>query len=325
MKLLGVIIFLHVQALVSAMNLDCCKADIKIVGAEPNHTVNGLYKYQGTGPYFGMPLYKMLKRNYTLFVTASPGQEENIDFENPKPYVVTDPSGKTLALPKRPIFELTCAEDLTEKEWAFPQNDNNVSTLGLSCVSEEYPGCCIEDIKIVGAELNDTINGLYRYQGTGGIQGWPLYKMLERNYTLIVISPPQNRTIDAGNHTKTNVFAVWAYVVMDPSRKILAEPKNQTFHAYCAEDLSGQEWLFPQYDYKGNTLGISCVSDGDSGRCCPIKTVQGGPDSSLGGTYTLVKTLESPPESFCKDGCVYQKDGVHYCFKDEDTGYTVDC
>jgi len=308
MKLLGVIIFLHVQALVSAMNLDCCKADIKIVGAEPNHTVNGLYKYQGPGKLLGWPLYRMLERNYTL--------QLNKTYARTAAYAVMDPSGNILAHPQEFQPEIICAEDLDGK-WAFPQDNKAVSTLGLSCVSEEYPGCCIEDIKIVGAELNDTINGLYRYQGTGGDKvwpHWPFYKMLERNYTLVVTSPPQIEDRLA-----------WAYVVMDPMRNIIAQPENETFHPYCAEDLSGQEWLFPQYDYKGNTLGISCVSDGDSGRCCPIKTVQGGPDSSLGGTYTLVKTLESPPESFCKDGCVYQKDGVHYCFKDEDTGYTVDC
>jgi len=307
MKLqLGVIIFLHFQALVSA---DCCIEDIKIVGAELNDTINGRYKYQGKGP-MGMPIYKMLERNYTLKSTpnylSDASDAESVMYT----YAVMDPSGNVIAYHKPANFFPTCAES-SGKEWVFPRHNFKVNALEVFCVSEDS-GCCIEDIKIVGTELNHTINGLYKYQGRQGPMGLPIYKMLERNYTLKVI----------------DVSITWTYAVLDPSGDILAQPpvdnQNTTYPIPpCAEDLSGQEWL----DFKDDSttkLWLYCTNEEDSGRCCPIKTVQGGPDSSLGGTYTLVKTLESPPESFCRDGCVYQKDGVHHCFDDEDTGYTVE-
>lgn len=170
-------------------------------------------------------------------------------------------------------------------------------------------GCCTKDIKIVGAEPNHTINGLYKYQGPGKLLGFPRYKILERNYTLELI--------------KQKIAKTAAYAVMDPSGNILAHPKDFQPEVSCAEDLSGK-WVFPQDNKKVSTLELSCVSGEDPGQCCPVKTVQGGSNSSLDGIYRLVKTMKSPPESFCRDGCVYQKDGLHYCFADEDNGYTVE-
>merc|ERR1740129_14218 len=69
--------------------------------------------------------------------------------------------------------------------------------------------------------------------------------------------------------------------------------------------------------------GISCAPDYD---CCQTKVVKGAADSSLDGSYELARKEGSPVQS-CVDGCVYNKEGEEYCFKECSTGcnHKVDC
>merc|ERR1740129_1675457 len=69
--------------------------------------------------------------------------------------------------------------------------------------------------------------------------------------------------------------------------------------------------------------GISCAPEYD---CCQTKVVKGAADSSLDGSYELARKEGSPVES-CVDGCVYNKEGEEYCFKECSTGcnHKVDC
>merc|ERR1712076_262062 len=50
--------------------------------------------------------------------------------------------------------------------------------------------------------------------------------------------------------------------------------------------------------------------------CCPTKVVTDSPgDGSLDGTYNLVSDEEEEKrEDICIDGCVYERDGLEYCF-----------
>merc|ERR1711970_1017544 len=47
--------------------------------------------------------------------------------------------------------------------------------------------------------------------------------------------------------------------------------------------------------------------------CCSTKVVENSPDASLDGTYTLASDGEER-EDICIDGCVYERDGLEYCF-----------
>merc|ERR1711990_1313187 len=52
---------------------------------------------------------------------------------------------------------------------------------------------------------------------------------------------------------------------------------------------------------------------GQTEECCSTKVVKDSPDSSLDGTYTLASN-GAKREDICIDGCVYERDGLEYCF-----------
>merc|ERR1712109_155993 len=54
-------------------------------------------------------------------------------------------------------------------------------------------------------------------------------------------------------------------------------------------------------------------SQGQGEECCAVKVVENSPDSSLDGTYTLSDN-GAKREEICIDGCVYERDGLEYCF-----------
>merc|ERR1712130_489938 len=49
------------------------------------------------------------------------------------------------------------------------------------------------------------------------------------------------------------------------------------------------------------------------GECCSTKVVENSPDSSLDGTYNLASNGDKR-DDICIDGCVYERDGLEYCF-----------
>merc|ERR1712088_230756 len=55
--------------------------------------------------------------------------------------------------------------------------------------------------------------------------------------------------------------------------------------------------------------GSQCQTE----ECCSTKVVENSPDPSLDGTYTLASDGEKR-EDICIDGCVYERDGLEYCF-----------
>ena len=55
-------------------------------------------------------------------------------------------------------------------------------------------------------------------------------------------------------------------------------------------------------------------SQGQRGECCAVKVVNNSADISLDGTYTLTAHSNTKREDICIDGCVYQRDGLEYCF-----------
>merc|ERR1712168_1043797 len=55
--------------------------------------------------------------------------------------------------------------------------------------------------------------------------------------------------------------------------------------------------------------GSQCQTE----ECCATKVVENSPDPSLDGTYTLASNGEKR-EDICMDGCVYERDGLEYCF-----------
>ena len=55
-------------------------------------------------------------------------------------------------------------------------------------------------------------------------------------------------------------------------------------------------------------------SQGQRGECCAVKVVNNSADISLDGTYTLTAHSDEKTEDICIDGCVYQRDGLEYCF-----------
>merc|ERR1712088_135772 len=55
--------------------------------------------------------------------------------------------------------------------------------------------------------------------------------------------------------------------------------------------------------------GSQCQTE----ECCSMKVVENSPDPSLDGTYTLASDGEKR-EDICIDGCVYERDGLEYCF-----------
>merc|ERR1719391_1739168 len=55
--------------------------------------------------------------------------------------------------------------------------------------------------------------------------------------------------------------------------------------------------------------GSQCQTE----ECCATKVVENSPDASLDGTYTLASDGEKR-EDICIDGCVYERDGLEYCF-----------
>ena len=55
-------------------------------------------------------------------------------------------------------------------------------------------------------------------------------------------------------------------------------------------------------------------SQGQREECCAVKVVNNSADISLDGTYTLTAHSDEKIEDICIDGCVYQRDGLEYCF-----------
>merc|ERR1712001_314354 len=58
-------------------------------------------------------------------------------------------------------------------------------------------------------------------------------------------------------------------------------------------------------------------SQGQGEICCPTKVVTNSPDGSgLDGTYNLKEDEgeDNKREDICIDGCVYERDGLEYCF-----------
>merc|ERR1712038_12965 len=60
-------------------------------------------------------------------------------------------------------------------------------------------------------------------------------------------------------------------------------------------------------------LSLFPGSQGQGEECCAVKVVENSPDPSLDGTYTLASNGEKR-EDICIDGCVYERDGLEYCF-----------
>merc|ERR1711962_237063 len=60
-------------------------------------------------------------------------------------------------------------------------------------------------------------------------------------------------------------------------------------------------------------LSLFPGSEGQGEECCAVKVVENSPDSSLDGTYTLSDN-GAKREEICIDGCVYERDGLEYCF-----------
>merc|ERR1711953_283637 len=60
-------------------------------------------------------------------------------------------------------------------------------------------------------------------------------------------------------------------------------------------------------------LSLLPGSQGQGEECCAVKVVENSPDSSLDGTYTLSDN-GAKREEICIDGCVYERDGLEYCF-----------
>merc|ERR1712012_1014712 len=60
-------------------------------------------------------------------------------------------------------------------------------------------------------------------------------------------------------------------------------------------------------------LSLFHGSQGQGEECCAVKVVENSPDSSLDGTYTLSDN-GAKREEICIDGCVYERDGLEYCF-----------
>merc|ERR1712088_1261791 len=60
-------------------------------------------------------------------------------------------------------------------------------------------------------------------------------------------------------------------------------------------------------------LSLFPGSQGQGEECCAVKVVENSPDSSLDGTYTLSDN-GAKREEICIDGCVYERDGLEYCF-----------
>merc|ERR1712227_459817 len=60
-------------------------------------------------------------------------------------------------------------------------------------------------------------------------------------------------------------------------------------------------------------LSLFPGSLGQGEECCAVKVVENSPDSSLDGTYTLSDN-GAKREEICIDGCVYERDGLEYCF-----------
>merc|ERR1712038_1165700 len=60
-------------------------------------------------------------------------------------------------------------------------------------------------------------------------------------------------------------------------------------------------------------LSLFPGSQGQGEECCAVKVVENSPDPSLDGTYTLASDGEKR-EDICIDGCVYERDGLEYCF-----------
>merc|ERR1711963_390826 len=60
-------------------------------------------------------------------------------------------------------------------------------------------------------------------------------------------------------------------------------------------------------------LSLFPGSQGQGEECCAVKVVENSPDSSLDGTYTLSDNGAKREEIYI-DGCVYERDGLEYCF-----------
>merc|ERR1712193_405301 len=73
-------------------------------------------------------------------------------------------------------------------------------------------------------------------------------------------------------------------------------------------------------------LSLFPGSQGQGEECCAVKVVENSPDSSLDGTYTLSDN-GAKREEICIDGCVYERDGLEYCFisKPVDESADVQC
>merc|ERR1712168_293931 len=83
----------------------------------------------------------------------------------------------------------------------------------------------------------------------------------------------------------------------------------------------GVQWLpaiGPAPKDMGQLIGFVLIfffypSRGQVEQCCSTKVVTDTPDPSLDGTYTLASNGEKR-EDICIDGCVYERDGLEYCF-----------
>ena len=52
---------------------------------------------------------------------------------------------------------------------------------------------------------------------------------------------------------------------------------------------------------------------GQEQECCPFKTVENSIIEKFNGAYTLVNYSQKRKDT-CNDGCIYEKNGLKYCF-----------
>ena len=55
------------------------------------------------------------------------------------------------------------------------------------------------------------------------------------------------------------------------------------------------------------------TSHGQEQECCPFKTVENSIIEKFNGAYTLVNYSQKRKDT-CNDGCIYEKNGLKYCF-----------
>ena len=124
-----------------------------------------------------------------------------------------------------------------------------------------------------------------------------------------------DRLFPSLRHFSSTTTALWLLSTGSIATKILLVLHNITplTIELASSTLVQVAGLLYRFGFIAFLFSAFPTSHGQEQECCPFKTVENSIIEKFNGAYTLVNYSQKRKDT-CNDGCIYEKNGLKYCF-----------